>query len=138
MLRDNKKWSRFNGSRPIVYNMTNILAVKFSEASLKLENFSEYYGESYWKGYFGIDLCGELVVALVWSDGMSNSDYNNNIGYVQEKIKFYEKDRIDENIIPFTTGLDKGYRVKMVPWKNGKQIAIQPPYKKSDKRFTGW
>ena len=70
---------------------------------------------------------------------MSDSDYNNNEGYLDDQTKFSEKDRVgeDEKLIPFTNGLDKGYRAKMAAWKNGKQIAIQPPYAKSDKRFTG-
>jgi len=68
-------------------------------------------------------------VALLWGGGVSDSDYNNKEGYLQEQTGFAENDRVGEDgkLIPFTNGLDKGYRAKMVAWKNGKQIAIQPP-----------
>ena len=78
-------------------------------------------------------------MALLWGGGVSDSDYNNKEGYLQERTEFAENDRVgkDGKLIPFTNGLDKGYRAKMATWKNEKQIAIQPPYTKSDKRFTG-
>ena len=95
------------------------------------------YNENCWKGDVGIQLCGWLVVGLPWGGGVSDSDYNNNEGYLKGQINFAEEDKVDGRYIPFTNGLDKGYRAKMAAWRNGKQIAIQPPYAKSDKRFTG-
>ena len=63
--------------------------------------------------------------------------YNSSEGYLQSKITFAENDLVEGKLITFTNGLDKGYRAKMAAWRNGKQMAIQPPYAKSDKRFTG-
>ena len=50
---------------------------------------------------------------------MSDSDYSNNEGYLEDQTKFAEKDRVgeDEKLIPFTNGLDKGYRGK---WRHGR------------------
>eukprot|EP00956_Cyclotella_meneghiniana_P017692 scaffold29047_cov43-Cyclotella_meneghiniana.AAC.2 len=63
--------------------------------------------------------------------------YNSSEGYLQSQITFAENDLVEGKLIAFTNGLDKGYRAKMAAWRNGKQMAIQPPYAKSDKRFTG-
>ena len=32
---------------------------------------------------------------------------------------------------------DRGYRAKMAAWLEGKQLDLQPPASKSDKRFRG-
>ena len=119
--------------------MTNLSAVQFSSASLQRATYSDYYGESCWKGGVGVQFCGWLLLGLLWGGGVSDSDYNNNKGYLEGQTKFAEMDRVgeDEKLILSTNGLEKGYRAKMAAWKNGKQIAIQPPYDKSDKRFTG-
>ena len=56
---------------------------------------------------------------MLWGVGVSDFDYNNNEGYLEDQTNFAEKDRVgeDEKLIPFTNGLDKGYRAKMAAWK---------------------
>ena len=110
LLRNKAKWSRFNGSRPIFWDMTNVSAVQYSSTSLQHVTHSDYYGENFWKGGVGIQLCGWLLVGLLWGGGVSDSDYNNNEGYLDDQTKFAEKDRVgeDEKLIPFTSILDKG------------------------------
>lgn len=136
-LRDNTKWSRYNGTRPIFWDMTNVSAVQFSNSDLQRATYSDYYGENCWKGGVGIQLCGWTLVGLLWGGGVSDSEYNSSEGYLQSQITFAENDLVEGKLITFTNGLDKGYRAKMAAWRNGKQMAIQPPYAKSDKRFTG-
>lgn len=41
-LCNQTKWSRFNGSRPIFWDMTNDSAVQFSSASLQRVTYSDY------------------------------------------------------------------------------------------------
>jgi len=52
----------------------------------------------------------------------------NTIAAKDSQITFAENDRVEGKPIPFTNGLDKGYRAKMAAWRNGKQIAIQTIY----------
>jgi hypothetical protein len=136
-LRDNTKWSRYNGTRPVFWDMTNVSAFAFSDANLQRASFSDYYGENCWKGGVGIQLCGWMRVGLLWGGGVSDSEYNSSEGYLSDQISFAENDRVNGRVVPFINGLDKGYRAKMAAWKSGKQMAIQPPFAKSDKRFKG-
>ena len=136
-LRDNDKWSRYNGTRPVFWDMTNVPTIRFSDANLQRATFSEYYGMNCWKGGIGIQLCGWIRVGLLWGGGVSDSEYNNLEGYLNDQTTFAENDRVDGKVIPFTNGLDKGYRGKMSAFRHGKQMAIQPPFAKSDKRFRG-
>ena len=64
-LCDNTKWLRYNGTRPIFWDMSNVSAVQFSNSDLQRATYSDYYGENCWKGGVGIQLCGWLVVALL-------------------------------------------------------------------------
>ena len=41
----------------------------------------------------------------------------------------------DFNVLPFTNVNDKGYRTKMVAWRTGKQLVLQPEWAESDQRF---
>ena len=72
-----------------------------------------------------------------WGGGVSDSDYNNNSGYLEEQIRFQESDYVDGLIIKFLNILDRGYCGKWAAWKCGRQVALQPPSSKSDQRFTG-
>ena len=49
----------------------------------------------------------------------------NTIAAKDSQITFAENDRVEGKPIPFTNGLDKGYRAKMAAWRNDKEIAIQ-------------
>ena len=109
-LRDNTKWSRYNGTRPIFWDMTNVSAVQFSNSDLQRATHSDYYGENCWKGGVGVQLCGWLLVGLLWGGGVSDSEYNSNKGYLQSQITFAENDQVEGKLIPFTNGLDKWYR----------------------------
>ena len=52
----------------------------------------------------------------------------NTIAAKDSQITFAENDRVESKPIPFTNGLDKGYRAKMAAWRDGKEIAIQTIY----------
>eukprot|EP00956_Cyclotella_meneghiniana_P025836 scaffold54690_cov69-Cyclotella_meneghiniana.AAC.4 len=107
-LRDNTKWSRYSGTRPIFWDMTIVSAVQFSNADLQRAVYSNYYGENCWKGGVGIQLFGWTSFGLF--------------------VGWRENDRVEGKLIPFTNGLDNGYRANMAAWRNGKQMAIETNY----------
>eukprot|EP00979_Chaetoceros_neogracilis_P016245 scaffold7464_cov267-Chaetoceros_neogracile.AAC.8 len=54
----------------------------------------------------------------LWMGAVSDADYNS------------------LTVLPFLNIYDRGYRAKMVAWKNGKQKVLQPYYANSDCRFN--
>ena len=68
---------------------------------------------------------------------MTDSQYHSEAGYLEEQRQFQESDLVKGQIIRFLNLLDRGFRGKMASWKSGRQVALQPPSAKSDKRFTG-
>ena len=70
----------------------------------------------------------------LWGSGVSDSDYNNDSGSLEEKLRFQESDYVDGLAIKFLIILVRGYRGKWAAWKCGRQVALQPPSSKSDQR----
>ena len=136
-LRDNEKWSKYKNARPIFWDMTNISAVRFNDASLQRSTYSEYYNENCWKGGVSVQLCGWVTNEDLWGGGVSDSDYNNNSGYLQAQQAYQETDLVNGKVVKFMNGLDRGYRAKYAAWQTGEQLAIQPPSARSDRRFPG-
>ena len=131
------------GSGFIMWDMTNISAVRFEDAALQRAKWSEYYSENCWKGGVGMMLHGYLIAEDLWGGGTSDSLYHAVAGYLEEQQRFQEKDRVFDavnniyKIVTFLNILDQGFRAKMVTRKHGKQQTLQPPSCKSDERFTG-
>ena len=59
---------------------------------------------------------------------------------MEEQNRFAQKDLVEidgkRTMVPFTNIYDKGYRAKMVAWREGNQLVLQPVFAKSDRRFT--
>ncbi len=136
-LRKQSKWGRYDGYRPVMWDMTNISAQAFSDASLQRTTYSEYYSENCFKGGIFCQLCGWLGNEELWGGGGSDSDYNRKAGYLEAQEEFQKDDLVCGKIIPFLNLLDRGYRGKMAAWQTGRQQALQPPSSKSDQRFAG-
>ena len=136
-LRNQSKWAKYDGHRPIMWDMTNVSAYKFTDGAVQRGTYSSYYGENCFKGGVFCQLCGWLGNEDLWGGGVSDSDYNNNSGYLEEQLRFQESNYVDGLIIKFLNILDRGYRGKWAAWKCGRQVALQPPSSKSDRRFTG-
>jgi hypothetical protein len=73
---------------------------------------------------------------------VSDSDYNRREGYLERQMDFANKDVVEVeeghgkfSVLPFTNAYDKGYWVKMVAWKCGKQTVLQPEWAVGDGRF---
>ena len=82
-------------------------------------------------------VCGWLGNEDLWGGGVTDTDYNEQSGYLQEQDEFQKADLVRGEIIEFLNMLDRGYRGKMAAWQNGGQLALQPPSSKSDQRFSG-
>ena len=84
-----------------------------------------------------MQLCGLVIVEDLWGGGVSDTNYNEYAGYLQAQQEFQETDLVNGVVVPFHNILDRGYRGKMAAWKKGKQMSLQPPSARSDKRFNG-
>jgi len=114
-LRKKKKWSRYDGTRPIMWDMTNVTTPAFSDASLQRITYSEYYGENCFKAGIFAQLCGWIGNEDLWGGGASDSDYNTHAGYLEDQEKFQQQDLVKDDdsdggkVIKFVNVLDRGY-----------------------------
>ena len=136
------KWSqKYQGLRPIMWDMTNIPAYSFTDADFQRFTYSEYYGENCFKGGVSVQLNGWTQAGALWPGRVSDSDYNRREGYLQTQQEFQERDLVEIDgkleVLPFLNVYDKGYRARTVAWKNGNQEVLQPTFAPSDRRFNG-
>ena len=136
-----EKWSlRYNGMRPVMWDMTNITAYSFSNAHFQRLTYSSYYNENCFKAGIFCQPCGWMGVTDLWTGGVSDTDFNRRAGYLQKQHHFQRRDlvMIDgvQQVVRFLNILDKGYRPRMAAWENGKQLVLQPDFKESDKKFN--
>ena len=140
LLRKPKWNSRYEGMHPIMWDMTNVSAYAFSSAHWQRLTYSQYYNENCFKSGVFCQTCGWMGVVDLWLGGVSDSDFNRREGYLEEQRLFQEKDKVvvdgQETVIPFLNIYDKGYCAKMAAWQNGRQLVLQPDFKKSDKKFN--
>ena len=137
MRSDNDTWkNKYMGMRPVMWDMTNIHAYAFTDADLQRFTFNQYYAENCLKGGIFTQCGGWHGVYDLWMGAVSDTDYNRRAGYVQQQEEFQNIDLVEGQVIPFLNIYDKGYRAKMVAWKNGKQKVLQPYYANSDCRFN--
>ena len=68
---------------------------------------------------------------------MSDSKYQVKTKIFEQQQEFCKNDLVNNKILPFTNFLDKGYRVTIVAWREGKQKICQPVFARSDEKFTG-
>ncbi|KAL9182228.1 hypothetical protein ACHAXT_012880 [Thalassiosira profunda] len=136
-LRDREKWSRYDEHRTIMWDMTNVTAVQFGDASLQRSTYNEYYGENCFKGGVGLQFCGWQVNWNLWTGFADDSRYHDESGYSDEQKSFQETDLVNGEVKPFLNVLDRGYRVTYAAHQTGGQMVLQPPGSKSERRFKG-
>ena len=78
-----------------------------------------------------------LVAWDLWGGAVSDDHYSKDSGILQEQDKYATTNLVDGGIIAFTNMQDRGFRTSYAAWNVGKQTVIQPPFARSDKRFTG-
>ena len=120
-----------------MWDMTGIKADQFSGAQIQRDTYSKYYAGNCFKGGIFTQLCGWGGVHDLWGGNVSDSNYNEKAGYLDEQWEFQKTDLVDGEVVPFTNIYDKGYRARAVCWRKGRQLTAQPIYAKSDQRFKG-
>jgi len=133
------KYGERNGvkTRPIMWDMTGIKAYQFGAADLQRDTYSKYYAGNCFKGGIFTQLCGWGGVHELWGGNVSDSNYNELAGYLDEQWEFQKVDLVDGHVVVFTNIYDKGYRARAICYRKGRQLVAQPVYAKSDERFKG-
>lgn len=133
------KYRERNGKkiRPVMWDMTGIKAYAFGAADNQRDTYSKYYAGNCFKGGIFIQLSGWLGVHYLWGGHVSDSDYNDRAGYLEEQAEFQNNDKINGEVLPFTNIYDKGYRARAACWRRDNQLIAQPIFGKSDQRFKG-
>jgi hypothetical protein len=141
--RNGEKWDqKYDGHRIIFWDMTNIPAYGFTDADFNRMTYSSYYAMNCFKGGVGNQLCSWIVAGNLWPGAVSDTQYHREEGYLKEQETFQNDDLVQvttegsHEVLPFTNILDKGYRVKLICWRAGKQRTHQPVWRESDRRFT--
>jgi hypothetical protein len=125
---------KYEGLRPVFWDMTNIQIPKPSDAQMQRLTYSTYYSQNCFKGGIGLQLCGWIRVHDLWTGCVSDTSYQSKSGIFEVQQKFSEKDESNKSI-PFTNVFDKGYRNRLVAWQAGGQLTLQPTFAKSDRKF---
>ena len=73
----------------------------------------------------------------MWVGATSDTHYQENSSIFEAQRMFAEGDIVYGNIVPFHNIFDKGYRVNLMTWRQGRQEVEQPIFAHSDKKFSG-
>ena len=138
-----EKYGKFEDEkslRVVMWDMTNISAVAFSDPNANRITYSVYYAMNCFKGGVFVQLCGWMGTAPLWTGAVSDTDYNKRAGYMQEQEVYAKDDLVMVNGVPgyraFLNIYDKGYRAKLVAHRQGEQLVLQPDFAESDRRFN--
>ncbi len=139
-LRCKEKWSQYNNSRPIMWDMMNVPAYQFTDSYLQRLTYSEYYNQCCFKGGVFTQLMGWQGVGDLWTGRITGTDYTKHEGYLQRQRAFQERDIVtiqgEVRILPCLIIFDKGFQVNMAAWTEGQQLVLQPDFAKRDRRFS--
>ena len=91
-LTSSEKYDRM---RPVMWDMTSIPTPAFSDADLNRITYSKYYAMNCFKGGIGVQLCGWILTAVLWTGAVSDTDYNKRAGYLQEQEEFQKNDLVE-------------------------------------------
>ena len=72
----------------------------------------------------------------LWTGHVTDSNYHNSSGYLEEQRMFQMSDLVHGELIKFMNMLDKGYRARAANEAHN-QLTAQPVFAKSDQRFRG-
>ena len=135
-FKNRDKWRHYGKKQVIMWDTTNIESFHFSNATAQRIMYSKYYRSDCCKGGAGVQLCGWIVTEDLWVGGVSNSDYNQYLGYLRDQRLFQEVDLVSGEVVVFLNIFDRGYKAKYAGHVEGQQETLQPPTSKSNERFT--
>jgi hypothetical protein len=111
MLR-NPKWNdQYKGHRVVFWDNTNLdIKGKPSDAEIQAKTFSSYYNGNVAKGGVFLQLCGWQGAYELWMGAVSDTDYMNRSGLLNDQQDFTKKEheKLCTDVIPFFNILDKG------------------------------
>ena len=133
-----EKWNmKYCKERIVQWDMTNVHAYRFGDASAQRSTYSQYYGENCFKGAVFVQLCGWLGLQDLWGGAISDSLYTDDKEFLAKQQQFPEADTVDEEVIPFTNLMDKGFHgAKKAAWRCGRLLVLQPAFASSDRQFN--
>jgi DDE superfamily endonuclease len=135
-LQREGKWSEFfDNTRVVMWDMTDIAIHQPSCAEPSRLTFSSYYGGCCGKGGIFLQSSSWIGTHDLWMGAVSDSEYLTRSNILENQMMFVRDDHIFKDIV-FTNITDKGFRVTADCFRAGGQKILQPPFMKSDKRFT--
>jgi hypothetical protein len=135
-IQRKEKWlDLFDNSRIIMWDMTDIGIHQPSSGESSRLTFSSYYGGTCGKGGIFLQSSSWIGTHDLWMGAVSDSEYLTRSGILEEQMMFANEDLVFKDI-PFTNITDKGFRVTADCFRAGGQKVLQPPFMKSDRRFT--
>ena len=128
----NPKWKdRYNGKHIVMWDNTNLVML-FKPASVEVQSltYSSYYNGNVGKGGIFIQLCGWMGTHELWMGGVSDTEYLQSSGILEQQQQFVKGG------VPFVNVLDKGYRVTEAAISAGGQLVLHPAFATSDRKFN--
>ena len=135
-LGDDRWNEQYEEDRINMWDNTGIGIPKPSDPENQQLTWSAYYHANVAKGGVSIQLCGWITAFDLWMGAVSDSEYFERSGILEEQRLFVEDDKVSGKIKPFMNILDRGYRCDLAAWRKGKQLILQPIFKPSDRRFS--
>lgn len=127
---------KYEGLRPIFWDITGIHMNKPSDAQMQRLTYSSYYSCNCFKGGIGLQLGGCIRTHDLWTGCVSDTAYQGESDIFPIQKAFCELDLVGANVVPFTNVFDKGYRNRLQAcWLAGNQLTLQPVFAKSDEKF---
>lgn len=135
LQRDDKWVDMFQDTRVIMWDMTDIGTPQPSNAESARLLYSPYYASCCGKGGIALQSSSWIVTHDLWMGAVSDSLYLTKSGILEEQM-YFARDDLAYSHIPFTNITDKGFRITAEVFRIGGQRVLQPPFMKSDRRFT--
>ena len=83
-------------------------------------SYSLYYAKNCQKDGVFLQICGWMELGDLWSGAINDSLYQTKTDIFPNKCKFIKNDRVNDDEIPFTNIVDKGYHINLAAWRTGK------------------
>ena len=114
--------------------MSDSRLMKPSDPRLQAALWNDYYHGCVAKGGVFLQPCGWEGTFDLWAGAVSDSQYLVGEKVLERQKLFAEADPTCDS--PFVNILDKGYRVTVDAFKEGKQLCWQPYFAPSDRRYN--
>ena len=88
------------------------------------------------KGGVSLQLCGWITASELWMGAISDSEYLEKCGILEEQQPFAVTDKVSGEIIAFMNVLDCGYWCDLAAWRQGCQLISQLIFKPSNRKIN--